>query len=692
MKYKLLILAFFLFAYSLQAQIIKTYSGPYGKGNATYQYYEDNNGERVYNGSFTYKGLEGTIKIIGAYKNGKRNGNWVCTLTNHFYIVMTMSGTIQVNYLNGNREGISTYSLSKDVNRFDVSGKETETGKINFKNNIPSGEYFFSLTNKVNSNAGKREIKTSIKGSFDENGYKTGEWNIQSVNNNVPTEEVKRYKKGYCYYYISRISSTGEINKKFDSTEFANNYFKNQDEIFQKGNLSYALGFPKGSNISSNFDFIGDQGVNLIIDNTGDRFTIEDKEGMPLAQFIGNLGWDAFLNGKYDKCIELSNKALSYDSTLLYVKLNIALTKLKQKSPEYLSFYNSATSCCKNIENRKETLEAGIQDIKDLSQKEKVPNTESAIAILDAELRKISNEESALAIQKEKDIVEKKEIEKKEQKQRAEFAKSDYGKIISEIGIKLKSWEIKTQFETETDYQARLKTEKEKQFLKIKDDILQKFMLLKTTLSSENLCLRGKIANYNPETKSLVISTTYYGNSDDNNKFGNLKEYDSKMPAGSYDLSYAASTKLILNNITPDIAKRMVSEGGNLEIIIIPKEIVLYDNDWKVSKAIIIFNFDNSPGTVKSITITDTSVSMDVETFFPGKNASVTNIPRRKKEKIKTIELLKSTDLENDYKQSKILPKKTYYYYWKLENEPDFTKEKINELNFTINDIEDKNN
>ncbi|MBK7088323.1 MAG: hypothetical protein IPH56_05155 [Chitinophagaceae bacterium] len=63
MKSKLLTLMFSLVILQLHAQTLKTYSGPYGKGTATYQYYEDNNGERVYHGTFSYKGLEGTIKL-----------------------------------------------------------------------------------------------------------------------------------------------------------------------------------------------------------------------------------------------------------------------------------------------------------------------------------------------------------------------------------------------------------------------------------------------------------------------------------------------------------------------------------------------------------------------------------------------------------------------------------------------------
>ena len=391
MKYDLLTFVFCLFANLLQAQTIKTYSGPYENGKATYQYYEDNNGERIYNGPFTYKGIDGTIKITGTYKNGKKNGSWLCTLTNYYYIVMTMSGTIHTNYLDGNREGSWTYSLSSSVSKFDVSGKETETGRLTFLNNVPTGEYFYSNAYKANSNAGHDENNTIIKGAFDKNGYKTGKWEIKTLSNNLPKEEIKKYKRGYCYWYISRISSTGEINEKFDSTEYANNYFNNENEVFKKGSIYYGLSTPKGTAIGGNYEkFIDEKGVNPFIDNSGDRFTIEENDGPTLAQFIGNLGWYAFLDGHFKKSLELSNKALTYDSTMLFVKLNIALLNLKQKNPEYLNDYLSAVNCCENIIGRKETLEGGLKDIHDFTEKEDAPNADQAIQIIETELERIN--------------------------------------------------------------------------------------------------------------------------------------------------------------------------------------------------------------------------------------------------------------------------------------------------------------
>ncbi len=149
-------------------------------------------------GRFHFKGLDGTIKIKGTYKNGKRNGGWVCTLTNYYYIVMTMTGTIQTKLFQWNREGVWTYTISGEVSKFDVSGKETSRGKITFKNNVVVGEFLSTDVIKVKTNAGKHETTTTIEGTFDENGYKTGVWNIQSVVDNLPIEEIKKYKKGYC--------------------------------------------------------------------------------------------------------------------------------------------------------------------------------------------------------------------------------------------------------------------------------------------------------------------------------------------------------------------------------------------------------------------------------------------------------------------------------------------------------------
>ena len=392
--------------FSLVAQTIKTYSGPYEEGKATYQYYEDKNGERIYHGKFTYNNEEGTIKIVGAYKNGKKDGIWTCALNKAFYnMLLTVTGTINASYSNGNKNGDWSYSFSENTSRFEVSGGGTESEKISFKNNIPEGQYFSKQSFNLIYNTGKKSGTRIVKGTFDESGYKTGEWSIQTVDNNLPREQIKRFKKGFCYFLISRISSTGEIENKFDSSEFAIGCFNNSDGIFMKDSIYYALSTPKRSELSTNYEkFFGKKGINEnYVDNTGDRSIIRNDNNSSLGEFVGSLGWYAFLNGHYEKSLELSKKALNYDSTFLFVKLNIALVNLKQKKPTFLNDYIIAANCCKNTINRKETLEAGIKDINDLTKQEVIANSDKAIDILETKILKIKSEELALANKKQKE-------------------------------------------------------------------------------------------------------------------------------------------------------------------------------------------------------------------------------------------------------------------------------------------------
>src|SRR5579863_6751072 len=53
---------------------IKTYTGPFENGTATYQYYENEKLERIYQGNFSYK--QPGVIVTGKFKNNKREGTW----------------------------------------------------------------------------------------------------------------------------------------------------------------------------------------------------------------------------------------------------------------------------------------------------------------------------------------------------------------------------------------------------------------------------------------------------------------------------------------------------------------------------------------------------------------------------------------------------------------------------------------
>lgn len=71
---KLTILIFLLFQ-NLYSQNKLKYTGSYENGNATYQYFENENYERVFDGNFEYTRNSNT-KINGQFKNNKKIDTW----------------------------------------------------------------------------------------------------------------------------------------------------------------------------------------------------------------------------------------------------------------------------------------------------------------------------------------------------------------------------------------------------------------------------------------------------------------------------------------------------------------------------------------------------------------------------------------------------------------------------------------
>ena len=84
----------------------------------------------------------------------------------------------------------------------------------------------------------------------------------------------------------------------------------------------------------------------------------EDK-----GKLYGTLGWKAYERGEFDKCLELSKQALSYNPNLGWVKFNIALIHLQQENNKCLDEYIDAITVCKKNPNPKATLVGALKDI-----------------------------------------------------------------------------------------------------------------------------------------------------------------------------------------------------------------------------------------------------------------------------------------------------------------------------------------
>lgn len=108
-------------------------------------------------------------------------------------------------------------------------------------------------------------------------------------------------------------------------------------------------------------------GINIVIEVVAIVEEVNDTTDKGLL--YGNLGWKEFEKGNLNQCLELSNKALSYDPNLCYVKFNIALVHLVQQDDTAIDDYVTAITDLKKDRNPKNTLIGALQDVRDLKSK-----------------------------------------------------------------------------------------------------------------------------------------------------------------------------------------------------------------------------------------------------------------------------------------------------------------------------------
>lgn len=162
-KFVLLVVLFLSIVSIGHAQTHKTYSGVYPdnrsqswEGEATYTYYEDEMGQRIYDGNFTYNiHLLGTDKATGRYKNNVKDGKWTYTKS----LGSTPRVIVTEEYKNGMLNGPFKYEERDKSNRLLKSIYAT------FKDNALVGNYQY-----------KSGTDTYITGQFDEEGRKQGKW------------------------------------------------------------------------------------------------------------------------------------------------------------------------------------------------------------------------------------------------------------------------------------------------------------------------------------------------------------------------------------------------------------------------------------------------------------------------------------------------------------------------------------
>lgn len=190
---------------SLSAREIKTYSGPYEGGRATYSYYEDEEENRIYHGPF--KEVFAGNTITGTYKEGKMDGTWIYKMPNTFF----GKYNLRVTYKDDVLDGPLVWSYTRGKQPYCMVKLTMKNGKVVGYEGLvyPRGDAW---------------EKIDLKGGFDEDGYPDGVWEyiyqpysllgsggdkhsirevwrngvlVKGRDKNLATGEIERYNKKY---------------------------------------------------------------------------------------------------------------------------------------------------------------------------------------------------------------------------------------------------------------------------------------------------------------------------------------------------------------------------------------------------------------------------------------------------------------------------------------------------------------
>ena len=209
------------------SQTLKVFQGGYENGTATYQYYENDNFERIFQGSFKYKGtiIDGikgklNLAITGLYAKDKKDGKWVYILTDPD--IKGITENISGSYTNGSMEGEWNLIATQNNNK-----KTVIKSTAFYKSNKLIGDYKFDITSPVF----KEYASVSLNGIFNNSGLFEGVWTTTYAQGAIQYEEVRKYRNGVLYWLLHRRLSDGKILEKLDSTSFVDQFFHNYDSV-----------------------------------------------------------------------------------------------------------------------------------------------------------------------------------------------------------------------------------------------------------------------------------------------------------------------------------------------------------------------------------------------------------------------------------------------------------------------------
>lgn len=482
-------------------QTTKTYSGSFNsrnfKGTSTYSYYEEDE-QRVFSGHFSFKSSTGNVSIVGNYNQGLKNGNWKIILTNVLNSDLLLKSIITAN--------VSGTFLNGNLNG---QWSLERTKLISLANNGISNYYQSQLNGLSYMFDGKTvdfnkvtKVSETSKANFKDNHF-DGQF-THSINNGKST-----------------ITGQFDENGYLDGVWTVNYYSEGILHFLTKTYQSGVLLTTKEKDNS-----------------TGVIKTLYDQS-FETTEFFQNYNKEensSFINEKYYKLVD-GNSSNNNDKFL-----NDALS----------IWYNSSSlsNSCYNFEIEIGTNKLLVYPFKKIEYDEKKTKK------YEEELEQKKEEQYRLEETKRQ---QEEELKREKERIQREFDYSDYGSLQNAVKKEFKAWLLKSEFETATDFETRIKTQAEDKY---------------TTILNQKVDddLKRKMGRFS---------------------FATIGEYNADIE--SYALMFG-KTDTINIKVSKQIAKEFYSafkkkeQYGQTEIYIYPTKLIMTNNNWKVVDAIIVLN------------------------------------------------------------------------------------------------------
>lgn len=189
-----------------------------------YEYYENAELERVYNGKYIEYNQNCIIK--GQFSNNVKTGNWYYLNQEGSFKHREYFG----NYTNNRKNGVWTYKL--DYN--EKTKKHNTVFNLKFKNDTIVGKIDFSNFDLTrNQYGGYKGLKFGYKGEMDSIGNYVGIWTKKI---NTKNEDIIEFYKNFVIKILKRNLETGVIIEKYLPNR--EKIIKKIDDFYEKRKLS----------------------------------------------------------------------------------------------------------------------------------------------------------------------------------------------------------------------------------------------------------------------------------------------------------------------------------------------------------------------------------------------------------------------------------------------------------------------